>query len=83
MLDDKIEFDKEQKDNKRQLKTYEAVIKNYTEKYKDYLDINLNTENFVEDILSLTNELNAQLVKKNEIKEELADADFIICFAFR
>lgn len=71
LLDDKMEFDKEQKVNKRQLKTYEAVIKNHTEKYKDYLDINLNTENFAEDILSLTSELNTQLVKKNEIKDEL------------
>lgn len=73
LLDDKIEFEKEQRDNKRQLKTYEAVIKNHTEKYKDYLDINLNTENFAEDILSLTNELNAQLVKKNEIKDVLIE----------
>lgn len=71
LLDDKIEYDKEQKDNKRQLKIYETVIKNHTEKYKDYLDINLNTENFADDIISLTNELNAQLVKKNEIKDEL------------
>lgn len=71
LLDDKIEFDKEQKDNKRQLRTYETVIKNHTEKYKDYLDVNLNTENFADDILSLTNELNAQLAKKNEIKDEL------------
>ncbi|MDO5292755.1 MAG: hypothetical protein Q4F05_08395 [bacterium] len=71
LLDSKIEYDREQKDNKRQLKTYEAVIKKHTEKYKDYLDINLNTEDFADDILSLTDELNAQLVKKNEIKDEL------------
>lgn len=73
LLDEKIELEKEQKENKRQLKTYEVVIKNHTEKYKDYLDLNLNTEKFADDILSLTNELNAQLVKKNEIKDVLIE----------
>lgn len=71
LLDEKVELENEQKENKRQLKTYEAVIKKHTEKYKDYLDLNLNTENFTDDILCLTSELNAQLIKKNEIKDEL------------
>ena len=71
LLDEKIELEKQQTENKRQLRTYEAVIKNHTEKYRDYLDLNLNTENFTDDILSLTSELNAQLIKKNEIKDEL------------
>ena len=71
LLDEKIQLEIEQKDNKRELKTYETVIKNHTEKYKDYLDINVNIEEFTDDILSLTNELNFQLKKKNQIKEEL------------
>ncbi|MDU1937224.1 MAG: hypothetical protein E6712_13770 [Clostridium sp.] len=75
LLDEKIELETEQRDNKRQLKTYEDVIKNHTEKYKDYLDINIDIEDFTDDILSLTNELNLQLKKKNKIKEEL-----ITCF---
>lgn len=71
LLDEKVELENEQRENKRQLKTYEVVIKNHTEKYKDYLDINVDAENFEDDILCLTNELNAQLAKKNEIKSEL------------
>ena len=75
LLDEKIELQMEQRDNKRELKTYEAVIKNHTEKYKDYLDINIDIEDFTDDILSLTNELSLQLRKKNKIKEEL-----VTCF---
>ncbi len=71
LLDEKLQLEIEQRDNKRELKTYEAVIKNHTEKYKDYLDININIEEFTDDILNLTNELNLQLKKKNQIKEEL------------
>ncbi len=71
LLDEKVELENAQRENKRQLKTYEAIIKNHTEKYKDYLDINVDAENFADDILCLTNELNLQLAKKNEIKNEL------------
>lgn len=71
LLDEKIELETEQKENKRELKTYEKVIKNHTEKYKSYLDINLELESFTDEVLSLTSELNAQLAKKNSIKEEL------------
>lgn len=73
LIDEKVELETEQRENKRQLKTYEAVIKNHTEKYKDYLDINLDAEYFADDILCLTNELNLQLGKKNEIKNELVN----------
>lgn len=71
LLDEKVELESEQRENKRQLKTYATVIRNHTERYKDYLDINVDTKNFADDILCLTNELNAQLIKKNEIKNEL------------
>ena len=71
LLDEKIELENEQRENKRQLKTYATIIKNHTEKYREYLDINVNTEKFSDDILCLTSELNAQLAKKNEIKNEL------------
>ena len=71
LLDEKIELENEQRENKRQLKTYETLIKSHTEKYGKYLDINVSAENFADDILCLTNELNAQLVKKNEIRNEL------------
>lgn len=71
LLDEKMKLEIEQKENKRELKTYDSVIKSHTEKYKDYLDINVDIENFTEDILKLTDELNTQLKRKNEIKEEL------------
>lgn len=67
----KSKLENEQRENKRQLKTYETLIKSHTEKYGKYLDINVSAENFADDILCLTNELNAQLVKKNEIRNEL------------
>lgn len=70
----KIELDIEQQVNKRELKTYEVIVKNHTEKYKDYLDINIDIEKFTDDILILTNELNVQLKKKNEIKDALVSS---------
>lgn len=71
LLEEKIDFDKQQREIKRELRTYETIIKSHTEKYKEFLDININIENFTDDILSLTTELNLQLTKKNQIKEEL------------
>ena len=57
----------EQRENKRQLKTYSVIIKNHIEQYEKYLDININAEKFADDILCLTDELNKQLEKKNEL----------------
>lgn len=75
LLEEKVDLSNEQNENRREIKTYDAVIKNHTQKYKEYLDISLDIDEFQEDIVNLTNELNGQLKKKNAIKEEL-----ISCF---
>lgn len=75
LSDEKVELECEQRENKRQLKTYSVIIKNHIEQYEKYLDININAEKFADDILCLTDELNKQLEKKNELKNEL-----MMCF---
>lgn len=75
LLEEKIDLNTEKNENKRELKTYDTVIKSHTQKYNQYLDISLDIEEFQEDIIYLTEELNKQLKEKNAIKEEL-----ISCF---
>lgn len=75
LLEEKIDLNTEKNENKRELKTYDTVIKSHTQKYNQYLDISLDIEEFQEDIIYLTEELNKQLKEKNSIKEEL-----ISCF---
>lgn len=71
LLDEKVDLDIEQKENKRQENTLNTVVKKHVSKYGDYLDINVDLGQFAEEIAELTNELNSQLEKRNSIKEEL------------
>lgn len=71
LLDEKINLELEQKEIRRELNTITTIIKNHVEKYKDYMDINISIDKFSEEIINLTDELNLQLSKKNQIKEEL------------
>ncbi|WP_202906115.1 hypothetical protein, partial [Clostridium botulinum] len=65
----KIELNNKQKTNKEQLRTLEIILKNQVEKYKKYLDINVDLNDFADEIGELTNELNRQMNKRNSIKE--------------
>lgn len=71
LLDEKIELETLRKDKNNELKTLNLMTKNHMEKYKDFLNININLEDFSKDIIRLTDELNRQQHKRNQIKEEL------------
>ncbi len=71
LLDEKMKIDIEQKENKSQENTLKIIYKNHIEKYQQYLDINVNIEEFSKEIGELTQELNVQLNKKNAIKQEI------------
>lgn len=71
LLDEKIGIEWKQNENKRKEQTIDTVIKSHIDKYKNYLDINVDLDNFVDEIANFTNELNIQLTKRNQIKEEL------------
>ncbi len=71
LLDEKIEIAQELQESRTQEKTLNSILINHTQKYKDYLDINVNLNNFTKEISEFTKELNKQLDKRNSIKEEL------------
>lgn len=71
LLDEKVELEMQKKENKRQESTFNIILKNHIEKYKNYLDINVNLEDFSKEISDLTNELSIQMNKRNLIKEEI------------
>ena len=73
MLEEKVDLELNNKENKRQESTLKIVLKNHIEKYKGYLDINLDLNTFAEEIAQLTNELNIQMNKRNIIKEEIVN----------
>lgn len=68
---EKLKLTKEQKEFLDQLKAIDNLVSSHTKKYKDYLDISLTTDDFLEEIKTLTNELNAQLNIKNKVKENI------------
>ncbi|MDT8902028.1 hypothetical protein [Anaeroselena agilis] len=71
LLDEKVELEIKQKENKRQENTLNIITKKHIEKYSNYLDINIDLDAFAEEMAGLTYELNVQMNKRNEIKEEL------------
>lgn len=71
LLDEKVELEIIQKENKRQENTLNILTKKHIEKYNNYLDINMDLNVFAEEIAELTNELAIQMNKRNDIKEEL------------
>ncbi|MDU6542891.1 hypothetical protein [Clostridium sp.] len=73
LLEEKVDLELNNKENKRQENTLKIVLKNHIEKYKGYLDINLDLNTFAEEISQLTNELNIQMNKRNIIKEEIVN----------
>ncbi|UTW70374.1 hypothetical protein KHA80_07675 [Anaerobacillus sp. HL2] len=46
LLDEKIELETLRKDKNNELKTLNLMTKNHMEKYKDFLNININLEDF-------------------------------------
>lgn len=73
LLEEKVDLELNNKENKRQETTLKILLKNHIKKYKGYLDINLDLNTFSEEIAQLTNELNIQMNKRNKIKEEMVN----------
>lgn len=73
LLEEKVDLELNNKENKRQETTLKILLKNHIQKYKGYLDINLDLNTFAEEIAQLTNELNIQMNKRNIIKDEIVN----------
>ena len=73
LLEEKVTLENEQAENNRKKDILDAVVQSHVKKYERYLDISVSMEQFSEDIAALTNELNAQLDRRNVIKEELVN----------
>ncbi len=71
MYQRKIALELKKNEDKRKKGTLESIIENHVEKYNAYLDINVDLDNFVVEIQSLTEELNTQLSRRNAIKEAI------------
>lgn len=71
LLDDKVDLELQQSENKRQENTLKIIVEKHVDKYKDYLDINVDLNDFEQEIAQLTSELSNQMNKRNEIKEEI------------
>lgn len=71
LLDEKVELEMKLGENKRQENTINLVMKNHLDKYKNYLDINVDLDNFANEITQLTSELNTQMSRRNEVRDEL------------
>lgn len=71
LSEEKIDLNNKQKANKEQENTLEIILKNQVEKYKKYLDINVDLSKFADEIADLTNELNEQMDKRNCIKAKI------------
>ena len=71
LLDEKVELELQKGENKRQESTVKIVVKKHVDKYKNYLDINVDLNVFEHEIAQLTNELSNQMNKRNTIKEEI------------
>lgn len=74
LLDEKVDLELKQKENKSKENTVEAIIENHITKYSDFLDINIDLNMFEEEIANLTEEISIQLEKRNLIKEEIVDS---------
>lgn len=73
LLEDKVDLSSKQKINKEKLAILEIILKNQVEKNKKYLDINIELDNFAEEIAQLTEELNNQMEIRNSIKEKIVE----------
>lgn len=73
LLDEKVELTLTQSEYKREENTLNVVVKKHVEKYKNFLDINIELNNFEHEISQLTNELSIQMNKRNQIKDEIVN----------
>jgi len=73
LLDERIKLEVDKNDYKVQEKTLGKIYQRHIKKYKDVIDINVNIEDYSEEISKLTDELNEQLDKRNLIKEKIVD----------
>lgn len=71
LLDEKVELELQKSEHIREESTLKTVVKKHVEKYQNYLDINVNLNDFEHEIAQLTHELSNQMNKRNEVKEEL------------
>lgn len=71
LLDERVDLELQKSENNKEEGTLKTVLKKHIEKYNKYLDINIDLNQFEHEITQLTSELNKQLDKRNQIKEEL------------
>lgn len=71
LLEEKNILLNEQNENKRRANTYEGLVEKHIEKYNNFLDISININEFANDIVDLTRELNKQINRRNNLKEKI------------